>query len=112
MEFGGVCVLPKNELLQTLDRMALFVGAYDNNMVTLEFTEGGLIVSSLLSTGVETVPVVQYENFREFSCEADIQLLQTHIKSQIGDTVKILYGEDNCINIKSDNTSVVIALGN
>lgn len=110
IEFKSMCKLPKNAFLQLLDRLSLFVGAYDKNAVTLTFTEEGLQVSSKASDGVEVVPYIESENFKDFECSINIEMLATQIKAQSTDTVELYYGLKNAIKMVDGNLTQIIAL--
>ena len=110
VEFESKCKIAKAEFLQLLDRLSLFVGAYDKNAITLSFTEEGLQVSSKASNGVELLEYVESENFKDFTCSIDIEMLATQIKSQTADTVELYYGLNNAIKMVDGNITQIIAL--
>lgn len=109
-EFDSKCTVPKNALLQLLDRLSLFVGTYDKNAVHLTFTSKGLQVSSKEATGVEIIDYVSSENFKDFTCSIDIQMLVNEVKAIQNDTVEMYYGEDNAIKLVDGNIIIIIAL--
>ena len=109
MPLGRSCVLSKGALLSALDRLSLFVGAYDNNAVKMSFDTDGVTFESFAGNGTEIVPYIKAEDVEEFSCAIDVRLLQTHVKSQ-SDEVEMWYGVDNCIKLEDDGTTVVISL--
>ena len=109
-EFDSSCSVPKNDLLQMLDRVALFVGNYDKNGVHLTFTNAGLQVSSKASNGVEILPYVHSENQKDFTCEVDIQMLTQEVKAISNDLIEIYYGDDSSIKLIDGNITIVIAL--
>ena len=109
-EFDSKCTVPKNALLQLLDRLSLFVGTYDKNAVHLTFTSKGLQVSSKEATGVEIIDYVSSENFKDFTCSIDIQMLVNEVKAIQNDIVEMYYGEDNAIKLVDGNIIIIIAL--
>lgn len=108
--FTSYCKVAKDALLQLLDRLSLFVGAYDKNGVYLTFTENGLQVSSKASNGIELIPYETSENFKSFTCCIDIEMLQSQVSAQTSDVVTIYYGEPNAIKMIDDKITQVIAL--
>ena len=109
-EFENTVKLPKNSLLQTLDRLALFVGAYDKNAVTLTFTDKALQISSKASTGIESIEYLSKETSNNFTCEIDIEMFITQLKAQTGDTVEVHYGLPNAIKMIDNDTIQIVAL--
>ena len=110
-DFESVCKVSKSELLQVLDRLSLFVGAYDKNGVNLVFTKSGLQVSSKSSDGVEILNYVESNNFKEFSCAIDIVMLAAQVKANIDDVITIHYGgENSAIKLTDGNITQIIAL--
>lgn len=109
-DFSSHCAVPKNDLLQMLDRLSLFVGTYDKNAVDLTFTNQGLQVSSKASSGVEILPYVNSENQVDFTCAVDIQMLINEVKAIQNDLIEIYYGDDSSIKFVDGNITIVIAL--
>ena len=109
-EFGSVCKIPKTAMLQLLDRLALFVSAYDKNGIYLTFTRDGLQVESKQANSVELIPYIESSSFHIFTCCADIEMLRSQIKSNRSDSVEIHYGEDNALKMTDGNVTQVVAL--
>ena len=109
-EFDSVCTVPKNDLLQLLDRLSLFVGPYDKNAVHLTFTPNGLQVSSKATNGVEIVPYTTSHNFKDFTCAIDIQMLVNEVKAISNDVIELWYGEDNAVKMTDGNITIIVAL--
>lgn len=110
MDFPSMCKLPKNSLLQLLDRLSLFVSDFDNGGIELTFTKEGLQVSSLTSNGVELIPYVESEDFNEFTCKMDLNTLLKQLKTQVTDSVEMYYGDDNAIKLVDGSVIQVIGL--
>ena len=108
--FDSMCKLPKNALLQLLDRLSLFVMDYDNGGIYLTFTKDGMQVSSMSSSGVEVIPYTESKNFQEFSCLIEVGLLTKQVKTQIGETVELWYGVDSAIKMVDGNVTQIIGL--
>lgn len=109
-EFDSFCSVPKNTLLQLLDRLSLFVGTYDKNAVYLTFTQNGLQVSSKAANGIELINYVSSSNFKDFTCAIDIQMLTQEVKAIQNDVIELYYGEDNAIKMTDGNITIIIAL--
>ncbi len=108
--FESSCKLTKSALLQLLDRLALFVSPYDKNGIYLTFTRDGLQIESKQANSTEVIPYLESNNFRDFTCCVDIEMLQSQVKANTGDGVTIHYGEDNAIKIADGNVVQVVAL--
>lgn len=109
-EFSSSCSVPKNELLQLLDRLSLFVGPYDKGAVHLTFTQNGLQVSSKSADSIEIIDYVTSEGFTDFTCAIDISMLTQEIKAIQNDVIELYYGEDNAIKMVDGNITIVVAL--
>lgn len=109
-EYNSFCKVPKNTLLQLLDRLSLFVGPYDNNIIHLTFTNSGLQVSSVATNGVEIINYAASENFRDFTCSIDINMFITEIKAIQSDMIELYYGDDNAIKLVDGNITIIVAL--
>lgn len=109
-DFKSMCKLPKSALLQLLDRLSLFVGAYDKNCVRMTFTKEGLQISSKAESGVEIIEYRESRKFKAFTCEIDIEMFITQLKSQVGDVVELWYGLDNAIKLVDGDVVQIIAL--
>lgn len=108
--FNSRCKLPRNAITQLLDRISLFVGAYDKGEITLTFTKEGLIVSSKMSTGTELIKYVESNNFVDFICKIDVIMLMSQIKAQASDIIEVYYGDDSAIKIVDGSVTSVVAL--
>lgn len=109
-EFKSTCKVAKDKILSALDRVALFVGKYDNETVTLTFTNEGIKIASVQSTGIETVDYVESKSFKPFECSINVFMLAEQIKSNASDTVEIQYGRDESIKIVDGNMIKIVAL--
>lgn len=108
--FESMCKLPKDAMLSLLDRLALFVGTYDNNGIYLTFTNKGLMITSKKSTGSELIEYQESENFKDFTCCVDIEMLRSQIKAQATNLVELWYGEDNALKMVDGNVTQIVAL--
>ena len=109
-EFDSVCKLPRNSLLNILDRLSLFVSTYDKNGIYLTFTTEGLLLSSKRSNGTELIKYQDSKNFKPFTCCISIELLHSQIGAQEGEAVELWYGHDKAIKMTTDKITQIIAL--
>lgn len=108
--FDSSCKLAKAQLLQLLDRLSLFVSPYDKNGIYLTFTRDGLQIESKQANSVETIPYTESNDFRDFTCCVDIEMLHSQIKANTGDGITIHYGEENAIKLTDGNVVQIVAL--
>ena len=110
VEQESYCKVRKRDLLELLDRLSLFVGAYDDGAISLEFTSDSLKVSSMSSTGVEVVNYTEFKDAKAKSIKININRFMAQLKSYTSDAVEIYYGSDLCIKLTDGDVSQVIAL--
>jgi hypothetical protein len=111
-EFGSDCKLPKVAILDVLDRISLFVTAYDKKVVNLTFTKDGLMISSRKSNGVEVIPFVESNNFKDYTCCIDFEMFKAQIQTQTEDIIHLYYGSDIAIKLVDSNATNIVALVN
>lgn len=109
-KFKSSCKIDKNTMLSLLDRISLFVGAYDNKAITLTFTKEGIDVSSKQSNGIESIAYMESKGFKAYTCKVDITSLIQQIKANSADSIQIEYGNDSSIKIVDGDVTQVIAL--
>lgn len=109
-EYNSYCKVSKNALLQLLDRLALFVSPYDKNAISLTFTSQGLQVSSLATSGVEIIEYIASNNFKDFTCSIDINMLIQEVRAIKNDVIELYYGDDNAIKLVDGNITLIVAL--
>ncbi|MGM9544195.1 MAG: hypothetical protein ACI3T9_04365 [Romboutsia timonensis] len=96
--------------LQALDRLKLFMGAYDGGLIDLSFTDGALILSTLSGSN-EVLPfskkVEGIEDVIEYRMNG--AYLNDLVKSMIGMSFDIHFGEDDSIKLVSENDQFILA---
>ena len=100
----------KQDFLNVLDRMSLFVTDYDKNGVYLKFTRDGLEVRSQKSNAVELLDIKSAESILEFECLVDVEMLKSQIQALASDTVSLYYGQPSSIEIKEGNVIMILSL--
>lgn len=108
--FTSSCKVPKDLLLATLDRLALFIEPYDKNGAYFTFGRKGINIHSKKDASTEIINYVESKNFEPFLCCVDIPMLKEQLQANPDDTVKICYGNENALKIESGKVTQVIAL--
>ena len=109
-DYDNLIVVNKQDLLNVLDRMALFVTDYDKNGVYLNFAEKGLEIRSQKSNAIETIEFKSEKPTAEFNCLADIEMLKSQVGAIVGDIVNIYYGQATSLKLKEGNTTMILSL--
>jgi DNA polymerase III sliding clamp (beta) subunit (PCNA family) len=109
VKMPATCKILKSALLQALDRIALFVGTYDDNAIKLSFTGKSLKIQSLASTGVEEIAYTSLIK-KPFECMVDLQSFMKHIKTQSTDTVEIQFGDDSAVKLIDSDIMQIMSL--
>ena len=107
-DFDYSCKIAKTPILNLLDRISLFVGAYDNGEITLSFGKESIEVSSRYAT--EKIAYAEEGTIGEFVCKTDIDTLTSQIKSQLGNVIELQYGKENAIKLIDGDVILVVAL--
>lgn len=108
--FTSSCKVPKDLLLATLDRLALFIEPYDKNGAYFTFGRKGINIHSKKDASTEILNYVESKNFEPFMCCVDIPMLKEQLQANPDDTIKICYGNENALKIESGKVTQVIAL--
>lgn len=109
VKMPATCKISKSALLQALDRIALFVGTYDDNAIKLSFTGKSLKIQSLASTGVEEIAYTSLIK-KPFECMVDLQSFMKHIKTQSTDTVEIQFGDESAVKLIDSDIMQIMSL--
>lgn len=103
------CEIDTQELLQALDRLNLFVGIYDKNIVTLSFVDNTMsIITSTNSIETLTSKVEGGADKAVYSING--KYFQDLISSVSNPTVLIEYGLEDTIRIDSSNALQLLAI--
>lgn len=108
--FTSSCKVPKDLLLATLDRLALFIEPYDKNGAYFTFGRKGINIHSKKDASTETISYIESKDFKQFICCVDIPMLKEQLQANPEDTVKLYYGNENALKIESEKVIQVIAL--
>jgi hypothetical protein len=110
VEYPSMCRLPKLLLKSVIDRLSLFIEAYDKNGAYFTFTKDGVRITSKRSASVETVNYLESKNFTPFMCCVDIPMLKSQIDSTPADSIELHYGSEVAIKLVSDKVTRILAL--
>lgn len=110
MEFPAKCEVSRIQLQSVLDRLSLFIEAFDKNGAYFEFTKGGLQIRSKQESSDEVLKYHKSTGFMPVTMLVDIPVMKAEIDSTPGDTVTLLYGVDNAIGIESGNIKKIVSL--
>lgn len=109
LDYKSEISVKKQELLNVLDRMALFVSDRDENGIILTFASGTLQITSKKSNANEII-VSDTQGNLDFECLVDIQMLKSQVETISTDMVQISYGQDKSIKIQDGYVTHVISL--
>ena len=107
-QFESECEINKNDFLNTLDRLNLFISDDDKNALRLTFADNCVTISSKKSNGNELLKYVSSSNVHPFTQLVDLMDLKNQLQTQLGDTVKLLFGNDKGLMLKTDSISQLI----
>ena len=109
-EFPRHCTVSTQALIDTFERIALFVGAYDVGAVTLVFDESNIMISSKNTSGVESIAYETVDAGENFTCIADVNSLLAVFKAQPSEVVDLYFGDSATIKIKDGDLTTILAL--
>lgn len=108
--YPSTCKIDRNQLIQVLDRLNLFVDVMDDNSVDLNFTKNGISISSKSNSGAEIIPYIESNDFSEFICSTNIGMLISMLKSNHAPHLVVMYGKDTGLKIVDDNVRQIVPL--
>lgn len=107
-EFPGEVVLNKNDVINILDRLTLFLSKFDKNLVTLTFTEKQLEIQTTSGSfeSIDYISIIETSNksdkkAHEFSCMVNTTFIKDILAVVNEDNFVIKYGDDVLLNIES-----------
>jgi hypothetical protein len=109
-DFESTCKLSKDALMSVLDRLALFVSPYDKNGIYLTFSKDGLSIASKKSNGSELVEFESTENFKDYTCCIDIEMLRSQVSTISTNSIELHFGADVAIKFVDGNVTKIVAL--
>ena len=109
-EFNSSCVISKSAVLDVLDRLSLFMSNYDNKGIDITITKDGVVFSTKKSNGVELIPFSSVNNFTDYACRVNIEILKSQLSTHSVDEITLYYGDPKLIKLVSANITQLIAL--
>lgn len=109
-ELPNVCEINRSTLLKALDRLMLFVGVFDNNNISLKFTQEGLLLSNIKNNSQELIRYAYKNDIKEFVCNVDAEMFKSQLNAQSCDVVKLWYGSYTCIKLVDGITTQLLGL--
>ena len=110
LAYNNLIKVDKQELLNVLDRMNLFVTDYDKNGVFVSFEPDGLRIRSQKSNAEEVIVFPNTNEVNPFTCLIDIEMLKSQVETVSTDMVEIQYGQEKSIKIVDGNCTHIISL--
>lgn len=109
-DFKSVCKVNKNDFVALLERIALFVGKYDDKAIRLYFEADGIRVSNKSRNSNELIEYTDSKDYEQYDCTIDIDMLLTQLKAYNNDIVEIHYNNDTCIKMVDNDIIQIVAL--
>ena len=111
LAYENVITVNKEELLNVLDRMSIFVADYEQNGVFLSITEQGLQLTSQKSNASEVINIKNNNSITTpFRCLIDIEMLKSQVQVNTNEDIQINYGQEKSIKLVDGNNTIVICL--
>lgn len=109
-DFKSVCKVNKNNFIALLERIALFVGKYDDKAVRLYFEKNGIRVSNKNRKSSEVIDYIDSKKYKAYDCTIDVDMLLSQLKAYNGDVVELHYNNDRCIKFVDGAVTQIVAL--
>lgn len=111
-DYKDECEINRSALLQTLDRIMLFIDdEFSDGVANLIFGKDGVTVESTLSNGSETIEYADGgKHSKEFECMISVPSFREQVKSFATDSLKICYGREESIKIVEGSIMSCIGL--
>lgn len=110
LEVKSFCRFKKVEMLDLLDRLALFVNKFDDGAIELHFTDNYVEVSSMSSSGIERIDYTESKDAQDITIKINIERLRNQLKAYNSDIVDLYYGNEICIKLVDGDMTQLIAL--
>ena len=102
------CTIDKTKILKALDRLSLFIGVYDRNVVNITIEDDKLTLRNLQNNCSEDVPI--NNSSCKYSFNIDIEKFKNQISAYPCDEVVMYFGLDNCIKFVGGVTIQLLSL--
>ena len=106
------CKINRTLLINALDRICLFTGAFQSNQVTVTFTKSNVAIKSGANEGQEVIhylaPIDTQEEIN-FSCDIDGSFFKNQLASCTREDLTLNFGSDSGIQIVCDNVVLILS---
>ena len=110
-EFTSSCKVSRTKMLSIIDRLALFVNAYDKKGIYMSFDKESITFSSKKSSGTESVKFEESNNALEsFFCCINVEMLKSQLETFSSESIMLYYGSELAIKLTDKNITEIIAL--
>ena len=110
LEVTSFCRFKKAQMLELLDRLALFVSKFDDGAIELHFAQDYIEVSSMASNGIESVDITEFKDAKDWTIKINIDRFRNQLKAYSSDMVDLYYGNEICVKLVDGDITQVIAL--
>ena len=107
-EYPNVVELDVKQVLQSLDRLNLFIGLYDKGIIDLVFTGESLTLATV-GKSVETVPYIHPIDDVEFAVSVNSAYLKDLFSAAEGSNMKLCFGYDETIKLITEDSTMLLA---
>jgi DNA polymerase III sliding clamp (beta) subunit (PCNA family) len=104
----GAFKVAKKDLLQSLDRLNIFVTEFDNNVIEAEVTENQLLLKSLKNSAIEVIKLTG--PLAPFKFKIDYGYFKSQIASTKDEVVELKYGNTSSISLIEKDATHIVAL--
>lgn len=114
-QFGLQVKVDIKSLLSILDRISLMVTKYDSDIIELSIADGVMLVSSVKSTGSETLPIAlandePFDPNYIWTGKINCEWLKTQLSTFNKDIIDLYIGNKICVKLVEDDVSKLICL--
>lgn len=98
------------ELSNILERISLVVTPYDSNVIDLKLVNGELFISSVKSTGIESIKLSEADTAATWAGKIDIEMLKSQLSTFTNETIAIYLGNDTCVKLEENDVTKLVCL--
>jgi DNA polymerase III sliding clamp (beta) subunit (PCNA family) len=109
-DYASICKVDKDKFIALLERIALFVGKYDDRAVKLCFEKSGIRVFNQNMKSNEVIDYIDSKGYGEYECSIGVDILLAQLKAYPDNAVEIHYNSDATIKFVSDDITQIVAL--
>lgn len=110
MEYPSKCVIYRDMLSATLDRLSLFVDPFYLNSAYLTFEPNSVTITSRNGEFEETINYAESDVSETYKCCVNVPMFKTDIDTVDADNIELHFGVGSTISIKTDSFVKVTAL--